>query len=94
MATSDQTQQPQQQPAQKSRNANVLRTPEQAQRVSEDDPSELAQALAAGFGCVAAWKNPSWTADLARHSTLYAEASASGESGDYAAAFAVLEGVR
>lgn len=58
-----------------------------------EDPDELAKARAAGFGCVAAWKNPTFMADLAEHSQRFAEENAKAERGeraDFAHAFAPL----
>ncbi len=52
------------------------------------------QARAAGFGCVAAWKNPNFMEGLAAHSEAYRAAVANEEAGrraDYAGAFALLE---
>jgi hypothetical protein len=56
--------------------------------------SEEEQARAAGFGCVAAWKDPGFMARLGSHCTAYAEAAqleADGEPADYRAAFDMLE---
>ena len=63
------------------------------QAEDEEDP-ELAQARAAGFGCVAAWKNPNWFSSVVAHSQAFAEELAkedAGQPADFSPAFALLD---
>lgn len=58
------------------------------------EPTEEEQALAAGFGCVAAWKDPTFMTRLSAHSEAFAQAvadEASGRPADYEAARKILD---
>lgn len=73
---------------------HISQTDASAGEAEQPLSDEEQQARAAGFGCVAAWKNPNWMGQLIAHSKAYAEAVQNEQNGnpaDYVAAFDILQ---